>query len=77
MCIINEIKSFVVNGAETLRKASKGRYDLQTEEVEEMRRELFERPSSRIDDAINLRRDRYNVSRDVRVSFDKLILNNG
>lgn len=77
MCIINEIKSFVSNGAETLRKASHGRYDSQTDEVKEMRRELFEKTSSRLDDAISLRKDRNNIRHDVRTSLDKLILKNG
>lgn len=77
MCIIDDIKSFVSNGAEVLRKASKGRYDLQTDEVKEMRRELFEASSGRADDAAKLRKDKENVSRDVRVSFNKLVLGNG
>lgn len=77
MCIINEIKSFVSNGADTLRKASRGRYDIQTDEVKEMRRELFEESSNCVDDAAKLRKDRENISLDVRVSFNKLILNNG
>lgn len=77
MCIINEIKSFVSNGAETLRKASKGRYDLQTDELKKMRRELFETSSGRADDAAKLRQDKENISHDVRVSFNKLVINNG
>ena len=77
MCIINEIKSFVTNGVETLRKASRGSYDLQTKGMKDIRRELFEKSSSRADDAAKLRQDKENISRDVRVSFNKLILNNG
>ena len=77
MGIINVIKSFVSNGAETLRKASKGHYDFQTEDVKKMRRELFDKTSGRVDDAVNLRVDRDNINHDVRVSLDKLVLNNG
>lgn len=77
MCIISEIKSFITSGAETLRKTSRGNYDSQTEGVKEMRRELFEKTTSRVDDAAKLRKDRENINHDMRVSFDKLVLNNG
>ncbi|MCM1079716.1 MAG: hypothetical protein NC344_10105 [Bacteroidales bacterium] len=77
MCIINEIKSFVTHGAETLRKSSKGHYDCQTDEVKKIRHELLETQTGRADDAANLRKDREKVGHDVRVSWDKLILENG
>ena len=77
MCIINEIKNFVSQGADTLRKSSKGLYNIESDEVKEIRREIFEETSTRADDAVKLRKDMEHIRSDVRVSFNKLILGNG
>ena len=77
MCIINEIKNFVSQGADTSRKSSKGLYNIESDEVKEIRRELFEETSTRADDAVKLRKDMEHIRSDVRVSFNKLILGNG
>lgn len=72
-----KVKSFLANGIKTWRAALGNRYNVQSKEVKDMRRELFSAPSGRAADANQLRHDWSMVSRDVRVSFGKLVLNNG
>ena len=51
--------------------------NIESDEVKEIRRELFEETSTRADDAVKLRKDMEHIRSDVRVSFNKLILGNG
>ncbi len=77
MCIMNEIKAFVANGKRTFNDAAKRRYSMQTDDVIELRKEIFGRVTSRNDDLKALQHDRRNISADIRIAFDKLVLNNG
>ena len=43
MCIIKGIKHFMSNGAKTFRSASSGKYDVESDSVKEIRREMFEK----------------------------------
>ena len=76
MCNLKEIVRFIINGAETFRNASKGTYNQSSREVNEFRSEIFQKNQSRADDRYNLLKDKKNIERDVRVSFDKLSVSN-
>ena len=77
MCIIKEFGRFVRRGVITFRYASRGQYRIETDGIDEIRKELFEIESHRSDDRRNLQRDRKAIERDVRISFNKLTLQNG
>lgn len=78
MCLLNEIKTFVKGGVRTLNEAANRRYDIQTEGVVQMRREIFEGGvSSRADDVKALQQDRRNINADVRTAFRKIIVKHG
>lgn len=77
MCIINDITHFFTNGVSVLRRASSGNYEENSPEIEALRREMFSTPSNRHTDMENLKKDRDNVARDVRTTFNNLILSNG
>ena len=71
MCVINVILNFVSNGARTLHDAALGRYTHESEDVKEIRQELFEQEMS---DAEHVRQDWRMIARDSRVTIDKLKL---
>ena len=77
MCILNDILQFVQGGVRTLNDAVNGRYCVQTEDVQAMRRELFESRSGRLDDQRALLQDRRKINADIRTSFEKIVLKNG
>lgn len=72
MLIVNCILSFVSDGARTFHDAALGKYHHESEAIQQLREELLGN-SSITSDAQNLRRDRMNVGRDVRVSFNKIV----
>ncbi len=75
--IIMKIVHFASNGARTLRNAAKGRFNEESEAVRILRVEMLSHTSSRMDDIQNMRRDRMMVGRDARVSFEKIVEDNG
>lgn len=77
MCTIKEINHIVINGIVTFRKASRGRYSVHSDEVNKLRKELFEVESQPSDDRRNLRKDRKAIEMDVRISFEKYKAKNG
>ena len=74
MCIIKGIKHFMSNGAKTFRSASSGKYDVESDSVKDIRREMFENSKS---DSVNLRSDREKIGRDMRNGFNKVVMKNG
>ena len=48
MCIINDITHFVKNGFTVLRHASSGNYEENSPEIEALKREMFFKPSNRL-----------------------------
>lgn len=74
MGIMSNIRTFVRNGVSTLRSASSGKYNEESDIVREYRNELDERTSGRYIDMQNLMQDRRKVENDVRVSFNKIAL---
>ena len=77
MCIIKEIGRFISQGACTFRDAAAGRYEHTSPSLEEIKREIFSRKSDRLEDKANLIEDRKNIEKNVRKSFDELVLNHG
>lgn len=77
MSIISDIRAFAQNGFYMLRIASSGNYNEESDIVREYRKELDSQTSGRLVDFQNLLNDRRNVGNDVRVSFNKLVKNNG
>ncbi len=77
MCIISDFIHFIKNGASILRRASSGNYEESSPEIEALKREMFSTQSDRCTDMENLRKDYHNVVRDVRTSFNDIVLNNG
>ena len=78
MCIFKEIGKFVKNGASDVNEASKGSYSRQSEAIRSIEKELFSKDDgSFVDDKRNLAKDRENVNRDIRNSYNKLQLHNG
>ena len=78
MCIFKEIGKFVKNGASVFNEASKGNYSRQSEAIRSIEKELFSKDDgSFVDDKRNLAKDRENVNRDIRNSYNKLQLHNG
>lgn len=76
MLAANCLSSFVSDGARTLREAAMGRYNHESEAIQELREEMFGKGSI-VNDAQSLRRDRMMVGRDVRNSFNKIIAEHG
>lgn len=77
MCVIKELSRFLKRGATTFHDASRGRYHEESEEILELRKEIFGKESRRSDDRQNVLKDRKAIEKDVRKSFDKLALKNG
>ncbi len=71
MCIIKDFKHFMSNGAKTFRKASFGEYDVKSDSVKEIYRDMFENSKS---DSINLHSDREKIGRDMRHGFNKVVM---
>ncbi|MGM9697970.1 MAG: hypothetical protein ACI3Y0_04935 [Prevotella sp.] len=74
MCIFNDFRNFISNGANVFRSAARGEYSDESDAVKALRKEMMERPSSLHADKENLYGDRMNVAADVRRSFNKLVL---
>ena len=53
-------------------QASRGQYGSQSSEIQKIREELFNAPSTPVDDMRNLNGDRQKIYHDIRVSFNKL-----
>ena len=77
MLIIMKIVRFAVNGVKTLRSAARGRYNEESDAVRSLRMEMLTPAEGRISDVQNIRRDRMMVGRDARVSFNKIVSDNG
>lgn len=73
MCIAKNVTRFLKNGANVLREASRGEYSRESEDVTRLKHEMF----SVSDDKTKLRKDKENVTRDVRNAWEKLKLTNG
>lgn len=71
MCVINVILNFISTGAKTLHDAALGVYTHESEDVREIREELFGQEMS---DAEHVRQDWRMMARDARVAIDKLKL---
>lgn len=74
MCIFNDFRNFISNGANVFRSAARGEYSGESDAVKALRKEMMERPSSLHADKENLYGDRMNVAADVRRSFNQLVL---
>ena len=77
MCIIKKITRIMKFGASTFRDASRGCYEHSDGPLSEIKDELLSTWGSPADDKKNLAKDRKNIERDIRNSFDKLVLRNG
>lgn len=76
MCIFKEVSSFIKNGITTFRDASRGDYRQDSEAISEIRKEILEKDRNRDDDKRNLLEDRKNVERDIRKSYNEILLSN-
>lgn len=65
---------FVSNGIKTFRTAAVGSYNGESEAVRQIREDMMHNTAS---DSERLRRDWKNISRDVRISYNKLTVPNG
>lgn len=77
MCIINDIFHFIKNGFSVLRSASSNSYEESSPAIKALKHEMFATPSNRHTDMDNLRKDRDNISHDVRTAFSKINWSNG
>lgn len=77
MCIVHQIRLFILSGWQTFRLSSRGRYDYESEEVRNLRREMFSLPQGGTGDAANMHHDRLMVGRDMRAGLKKITLTNG
>jgi hypothetical protein len=77
MCILKEVNSFIKNGISTFRDASRGSYKDDSSEVSSIRKEIMEKDNNSSDDKKNLIEDRKKVGRDVRKSYNEIVLNHG
>ncbi len=72
MCFLKEVVKFYINGLNVFRKAVRGEYRSESEEIASIRREMLEKEYSPLDDKKNLRNDFKNVEKDIRTSFNRL-----
>ena len=77
MCILKRVEHFIKNGTFAFRGASQGHYRQHSEAISEIRKEILGKDRNRTDDKRNLMEDRKNVTRDIRKSFNEIVLNNG
>lgn len=73
MRILKFIKNFVSNGVKIFRQASSGHYHSESEAVSNFKKELDNNDSGFKTDAMNLRKDRFNVGSDLHKSFNQLV----
>lgn len=71
---IHQFYSFFTNGIRTFRTAATGNYRGESDAVRQIREEMMAVSPS---DSAQLRRDRKNIERDIRISYNKLIAANG
>ena len=71
MRVLKEIKNIIVSGVRTMFQASRGQYGSQSSEIQKIREELFNAPSTPVDDMRNLNGDRQKIYHDIRVSFNQ------
>ena len=57
-------------------QASRGQYSSQSAEIQKIREELFNAPSTPVDDMRNLSADRQKIYHDIRVSFNQIVARN-
>ena len=73
MCIYKEIGKFVKNGASVLSEDSIGSYSSHSDAIRSIEKEFFSKDEgSFVDDKCNLTKDKENVNRDIRNSYNKL-----
>lgn len=77
MLIIMRIVRFAANGARTFCQAARGQYNEESDAIKSLRVEMLSHPDMRINDVLNMKRDRMMVGRDARVSFNKITTGNG
>ena len=78
MRTIKKFLAFVRNGQKVFYQASKGEYSAKSEEVSKMEKDLFSRKNSSIqEDKMRLYSDRKNIEKDIRISYNNIVLNNG
>lgn len=78
MRTIKRFLAFVRNGQKVLYQASKGEYSAKSEEVSKMEKDLFSRKNSSIqEDKMRLYSDRKKIEKDIRISYNNIVLNNG
>ena len=65
---MRRFEAYIINSLHTFRAAARGRYSYESDSVRQIRESVMATQS----DADNLRADRMNVGRDVRVSFNKI-----
>ena len=73
MRMLKEIKNIIVSGVRTMLQASRGRYGSQSSEIQKIREELLNAPSTPVDDMRNLNGDRQKIYHDIRVSFNQIV----
>lgn len=75
---IKSFLSFVKNGQKVFYQASRGEYSIKSEEVSKIEKDLFSRKNSNIqEDKVSLYSDRKKVEKDIRTSYNNIVLNNG
>ena len=74
---IKRLFSFVINGQKIYYKASRGEYECKSDALRKIETDMFSRDSSFRADRMNLYSDRKMIERDVRKSFERIVLNNG
>lgn len=74
---IKRFFAFVRNGQKVYYHASRGEYQCKSDAVREIEKDMFSRHSNIRTDKMNLYSDRKKIERDIRKSFDNIVLNNG
>ncbi|MGL4852888.1 MAG: hypothetical protein ACRC3Z_09650 [Phocaeicola sp.] len=77
MCVIKTLTNFVRNSGEVFRSSARGEYYRESAEVTQMRKELFEKDSSKRADRVNLKKDSKKIAGDVRRAINKIELAHG
>ena len=75
MSILKEVVEFFLNGIRVFRAASRGCYKQDSEMMSEIRQDVSDMGTGRVNDKGKLMEDRRNVEGDVRRAFDKVVFN--
>lgn len=77
MCLIKDIGRFMFNGLDTFKKSSRGEYRSRSKDIARMRKDFLNKKITKADDRYNLLKDRTSIEKDIRISFNKIVLSDG